>query len=205
MNSVVEMINRIIKDQFIPHLVGRLSLAENITVNDAQRIFDEWSNSSSPKIKIAEKINEKVTSHELDANSLSNLKIPQLKQMCEARKLAQTGTKSTLIDRLCGAQGAVPTNGGALPILTKQPVKKNTTKKVIKQVLENVDEITLDKYTDNNYIHKETGFIFDDTKQVIGFEDEHGHPRQLNPAKLDECKFRNLPYKLPETILDQED
>lgn len=108
--------------------------------------------------------------------NLKNLKKQELIDRCKQKGLNTYGTKIELINRLLS--------------------KKSDN--IISTIKHSIPPIIIKKYG-NEYIHDETGLIFDiDEKIVIGKKGSE----KLSIADIELCKKYKFRYKLPDNLLE---
>lgn len=168
-------------------------------------------------------------------DELMALKLAELQKICNERGLTKSGTKQALVDRIVGVPQtlAVETKAPAKKAkAAKKPVSKEfisgsesdseseapakPAKKAPKKakapkpipVIETIKQaeyvLSVDKY--GNYVHEETGFVFDkDNDEVIGTVDAEGNVRSLTKAQVLECRRYNFPFLMPSDIEDDDE
>jgi restriction endonuclease Mrr len=118
--------------------------------------------------------------------SLSKLKLAELKAICKEKKLAVSGTKAELTNRILGLD-APPT---ATPKTTKSNVKKQKTtnelqKPVFSHLAKQAQHFVIKRNIHGNFEHLETHLVFSMDKKVIGVQEESGKIRELNVSDLE--------------------
>jgi hypothetical protein len=121
--------------------------------------------------------------------TLSKLKLVELKALCVENKFPVSGTKNVLIARLLGHEPApkkkTPVTKKKKPLAPKQFASKDLNA-VLKTLKSTVEPILIKRNQFGNYEHAETSFVFAvETKRVIGKQRADGHVVSLSLADLD--------------------
>ncbi len=152
-------------------------------------------------------------------DSLSLLKVKDLKEICKSLSLTCTGKKDEIIERIKNCKNNDKDN--VISIFSGKTKKKKLTKTQLKPYEERTKALikrlnkkkqirnkklyikfddTIKRYTDKN-----TGFIFNDTENIVEGRYVDGLLKTLNDADMDICKELRLKYRIPTTIRVDDD
>lgn len=183
MNKIIKSVNVTIVHEFLPFLSDRT----NIKVSTFLKFWEEFNNQEnheSEKRKIMETV-------EYTQESLNQLKIKDLKNICEELNLLKKGVKTEIVERILDSQNPSSMNE---PHKSKKtnvksyiedenedenddgeyevPIKKKTTKKVVSKK----GKIDLEQFRAPEAVitqHKEGYWIHDETKIVFSPNEEY--------------------------------
>ena len=118
--------------------------------------------------------------------SLSKLKLVELKTICKDKKLAVSGTKAELTSRILGLDA--PQNAAPKPAKTttkKQKITNELQKPVFSHLAKQAQHFVIKRNIHGNFEHLETHLVFSLDKKVIGVQEESGQIRELNVSDLE--------------------
>lgn len=131
---------------------------------------------------------------------LSKMKVPELKTLCKERKLAVSGTKTELIDRILGRTSSKtktpPKKKQTKPEPLKKPVFQNYLSKV------EIQPILIKRNIHGNFEHPETKFIFNISKKIIGLQLEDGTIGTLTVSDIEQV--HKYHFELDDTCIVEE-
>ena len=118
----------------------------------------------------------------------------QLSVLCKKHGYNYSGNKSQLINRLLQKE----------PIVKKNTInttsKKNTiktTKPVLANIISQKSSIIIKRNNYNNYEHSDTGFVFDNTTNIVIGKQILDKVLDLTKDDILKCKQYNFSYKIP--------
>lgn len=117
------------------------------------------------------------------------------------QKQLQSLSKKELIDR-CNAQ-QLDTRGTKFDLVKR--IMATTEDSIVQSIIHRRPVITIDKNVFNQYVHKDTLLVFDQTTQMVygkklQFDDETTHP--LTYQDIQQCLRYKFRYKLPDNLAD---
>jgi hypothetical protein len=168
------------------------SIAETYKLNE-EELWEIWCPETNiKKIKtVEEDIDVGDIDNELSTINLQKFLRKDLQDMCKKRFMKTSGTKAALILLLQAGD--------------KQEVVSNTIKQteptVINKITQSIPVIAIRRNNWGNLEHKETSFVFDKKKKVIGRQNqEDGTVEDLNKDDINICNKYKFTYFLPENL-----
>jgi hypothetical protein len=132
----------------------------------------------------------------------------ELIALCKSKGLKCSGTKSLLINRLLGKED----NAESSSVETKTKQTKQTKQAkinelkvaetpVVIKLTAKIPNVIIKRNKFNNYEHTETNFLFDnETKFVIGKQNDNGTIDTLNENDIDKCNAFKFKFNLPNNL-----
>ena len=119
--------------------------------------------------------------------TLTKLKLPELKALCKEKKLPVSGTKAELVQRILGLETSSAKNNKDVKSVKKQKVSVNEMlqKPVFNHLAKQAQHFVIKRNIHGNYEHLETHLVFSLDKKVIGVQEETGEIRDLNVLDLE--------------------
>jgi hypothetical protein len=187
-------------NEVIQTFITKVSDKYNID-NDDLKILWNGNIVKSDKI-ITPVINNPIQpTSDIDYEVLLKCNKAELTAMCKAHGHKCSGTKSILMNRLLGK------NENDSPKTEKKSITKKTKSSqqeavkatpVVKKLTANIPNILIRRNQYNNYEHPETGLIFNnDTKIVIGKQNDDGSVDPLTEEDIDKCNAFKFKFKIP--------
>ena len=142
---------------------------------------------------------------EIDHDVLLKCNKAELVALCKAHGHKCSGAKSVLMGRLLGKEANVENpkaKGKSKKTKAAQAAAVKATP-IAKKLTANIPNILIRRNKYNNYEHPETGLVFDnDTKIVIGKQNDDGSVDPLTEDNIDQCNAFKFKFKIP-SDLDQ--
>lgn len=189
-------------DETIEKFNHELSVKYSIDIDDINSVWKSVSlgetflkvSSKAITSKAVTKPNNNSSSEE----ELNKLKKPELQELCRSKNLKCSGTKAELIAVLCG--GSEVTKAAPKASSAKVAAKKTETP-VEKRISALQQPISIRKNKFGNHTHPETSLVFDqNTKKVIGKQNENGKIDDLTPEDIDVCNQYNFQFVIPKNL-----
>lgn len=159
-----------------------------------------WNNQTPTQVTIT-KPQKTTTSNNQE---LSSMLKPELISLCKSKGLKTTGTKQELIDRLSQQTDAQVSITPKPALVQTTITKPKTTEKQesvvapVAKALTTNTQILIRRNQFGNHEHPETSLVFDNqTKKVIGKQNENGKIDELTPEDIDVCNQYKFDYVLP--------
>lgn len=141
---------------------------------------------------------KKTTSENKDENldkDLLKLGKKELVEMCKSKSLAVSGSKADLVKRITGVSSTTTTQKKTVT------TQKKEESSIIKKLVEKIPAIQIKKNSHGNYIHEETGFVFNNaTKRAYGKQNEDGSVSELTKEDINLCNKFKFSYDIPENL-----
>ena len=176
--------------------INRLSSTFNLDKSDLEKIWEQFKQGN---LRTPPGNNVTYTAQELN-----KMKVSQLKDICGSLSLTKNGTKSFLVNRILGIDGATPTTRVALATPSKKKtskVPKRTT--IIDTIKHQIPDVVISKNKYGNWMH-ESGLVFDrETSNVIGRQmepknsDSEPYIATLCVDDIEICKANNFLHVMP--------
>ena len=195
-HSVTNAVNEIIKKY-----IQQISTKYDLNPDD---LLEEWGDIGSSTTVVKTPSKKTTVTHtppsltdntELDQNTLTQYKKPELQEMCRQRALKCTGTKDQLIGFLLGKE-----------ITPSESKKTDVTKKVVatpvaKKLTSSVPTVAIRRNQHGNHEHPDTRLVFDKkTKKAIGKQNEDGSIEDLTSEDIDTCNKWKFQYTIPSNL-----
>jgi hypothetical protein len=195
--TVTKAVNEVI-NTFIKNIATKYNL-------DPNELLAEWEdNSTSTKVNKQPVKKSPLTdipsaNDNIDQNTLSQYKKPELQALCRQRSLKCTGTKEQLIGFLIGKD---------VTLSEKPTTKKEETAKqkvvstpVAKKLTSSIPTVAIRRNQHGNHEHPDTSLVFDKkTKKAIGKQNEDGTVEDLTEDDIDICNQWKFSYILPDNL-----
>ena len=176
--------------------LNKVSSQFNIDINQLQ---DLWKTHN-----LENKDDEEGKNNEIE--DLSRCNVVELKSLCKKRGFKVSGKKIDLLNRLLGKEEKPSIVNSKSPIV-KKITKKEETKRTIEKhekieekskilnILKNErPNINISRNAFHNLEHKETGFLFNTDKIVIGKQNENGNIDLITEKDIDTLNKWNFKY-----------
>lgn len=185
-------------DEVIQTFITKVSDKYNLDNTELVCIWKGKSNTKEFKTVKSEHIEEKGNSNEISQDVLLNCNKTELIALCKSHGHKCSGSKSILINRLLGKD-----DSGA-PVKSKKTVSKVPEIKstpAVKKLTANIPNILIRRNQYNNYEHPETGLVFNnETKVVIGKQNEDGSIDPLTDEDIDKCNAFKFKFNIPTNL-----
>jgi len=118
----------------------------------------------------------------------------QLSELCKKRGYKYSGTKSELLNRILNKETPIVKPKQITKSTKKNPIVK---KQVISNIIANKSSIIIKRNNYNNYEHSDTGFVFDNTTNIVIGKQLNDKVVDLTKDDILKCKQYNFSYKIP--------
>lgn len=242
MARISNAIENIVVNEFLPYLRERLDVDVEMLIsawkdfNWGTSVQEAGAQASGAQETVVREATAQPSSslkrplpdqHAYTAEELDNLKIKDLKAICEKLRIAKGGVKQQLIDRILGNKNDQrPISFNSKPSVQPPPAKKAKQSdddaeeedgskidgsKISKILLEKfrMPDVTIAKNESGHWINSETKIVFTSDEEysdgvrcrmAIGYEDEDGHVEALDAEKIELCNLYGFRYREPTVI-----
>lgn len=175
-------------EYIIDEYIKKISKKYNVDKNDLKSLWTgELVNSTNVSTNLDSEMDD------LSPSRLYNCGKAELIALCKYHNKKCSGKKTILINRLLNRDE----NTDVIMTKKKSVNKDKEQPTIIKKLTANIPNLIIKKNKFGKYEHKETGFIFNDTKVVIGKQNIDGSINQLNEEDIDICNSFKFKFKFP--------
>ena len=168
--------------------ISQVASKHNLNENELYKLWNE--NADYNKVQPN---NESKVESILDPE-LMKLTKKELSEMCKAKKLPVSGTKTDLIKRILETSSETKLRTSA-SVSTSKSSNKNTQSDIIKKLVDKVPVIHIKRNSHGNYEHADTKFVINNTtKKVYGKQNEDGSVSELTKVDIDLCHKYKFTY-----------
>jgi hypothetical protein len=183
-------------DEVIQTFITKVSSKYNIDKDDLKSL---WNGDIVKMTVVNNPSTDIKPSAEVDHEVLLKCNKAELVALCKAHGHKCSGTKSILMNRLLGKNESPTTSPKIANKKTKSSQQASVkATPVVKKLTANIPNILIRRNQFNNYEHPETGLIFNnDTKIVIGKQNDDGSVDPLTEEDIDQCNAFKFKFKIP--------
>ena len=203
---LVKKISKIIDEE----IQNFINSASEVTNYDKNKLAELWGKKDLVKSL------EQIDMSDLSIARLSVCSKPELVALCKSKGHRCTGSKDVLINRLLGTEEKgdnkneknvseikeentkinTPVKVGQKP--TTKSERKDTSIKVVQNLIKTVKESPVRKNAFGNYEHPVTGLVLNkDTKKAYGRQEKDGTVSDLTDDDIQKCKQYKIDYDPP--------
>jgi len=177
-------------DEVIQTFITKVSNKYNI---DDTELIGLWDGNFVKK-----SVKQVTTSNKIDPDTLLKCTKLELIALCKTHSYKCSGTKSILLSRLLGKEDNIESTTKDKSKSKSKSMSNVKNTDVVKKLTANIPNILIRRNNHNNYEHPETGLIFDnDTKIVIGKQNNDGTVNPLTEGDIDQCNAFKFKFKIP--------